>query len=227
MDIILIAGLWLRSSAWDQVARALKEYGHNPVPVSLPGVDDNASNATLDDQVAAVVGAVDKADSPVVVGHSAASGLAWLAADRRPKAVRRSVMVGGFPGAAGGKYADFFPIVDGKMPFPGWEPFDGPDSVDLDEEAKDGLASGMVPVPEGVANGIVHYQDEHRFNVPVSLVCPEYSAADAESWVKAGDISELPAACSIDYVDIDSGHWPMITRPVELARVLHETAVNA
>ena len=71
---------------------------------ALPGADDGRATATLDDQLAAVLAAVDAADAPVVVGHSAASTLAWLAADRRPVAVARVVMIGGWPSSDGSAY---------------------------------------------------------------------------------------------------------------------------
>ncbi len=41
---------------------------------------------------------------------------------------------------------------------------------------------------------------------------------------EAGDIPELAKASSVGYVDIDSGHWPMYTKPVELARILADCA---
>ncbi|NUR28424.1 MAG: alpha/beta hydrolase, partial [Catenulispora sp.] len=128
MDILLIAGLWLDGTAWDQVLPELRRLGHRPTALALPGQGDGASAATLDDQVAAVVAAVDAAPGPVtVVGHSAASTLAWLAADARPEKVARAVFVGGFPAGDGRPYADFFELRDGAMPFPGWGTFEGPD----------------------------------------------------------------------------------------------------
>ena len=73
MDIVLVAGLWLDGSAWDAVVPALEAHGHRAVPLTLPGQGDGTTAATLDDQVAAVVAAVDAAPGPVlVVGHSAA-----------------------------------------------------------------------------------------------------------------------------------------------------------
>lgn len=226
MDIILIAGLWLKSSVWDDVATELEKYGHRPVPLALPGVDDGSATATLEDQVAAVLAAVDAADRPLVVGHSAACSLAWIAADRRPRLVDGVVMIGGFPGGDGKVYANFFEPVDGVMAFPGWEPFEGPDSADLDEDTRDSIAAGTVPVPEGVSKGVVRLTDERRFDVPVTLVCPEFSAEDAKGWIEGGDVPELARAGSVSYVDIDSGHWPMISRPAELARILHEVAAE-
>lgn len=227
MDILLIAGLWLDGSAWDEVAPALRELGHRPVPLTLPGQGDDSSSATLDDQVAAVLAAVDAAaEPPMVVGHSAACTLAWLAADARPERVAKVALIGGVPTVDGQPYADFFEARDGVVPFPGWEPFDGPDAADLDEPARQRIASAAVPVPVGVAKGLVRLTDERRYDVPVLLVCPEFTPAEARQWIDAGDVPELARAKHLEYVDIDSGHWPMFTRPTELARLLAEAATD-
>jgi pimeloyl-ACP methyl ester carboxylesterase len=221
MDIVLIAGLWLDASAWDPVVPELTALGHRPIPVALPGQGDGATAATLDDQVAAVVAAVDAAEGrPLVVGHSAASSLAWLAADARPEKVAKLALVGGFPNADGEPYAPNLPLVDGAMPFPGWAKFEGPDSADLDEPTRATIAAGMIPVPEGVATAVVHLSDDRRYDVPVVMVCPEYSPTEAQEWVADGDLPELTRCKHVEYVDIDSGHWPMVSKPAELAALL-------
>jgi pimeloyl-ACP methyl ester carboxylesterase len=221
MDILLIGGLWLEASIWEPVLPGITAAGHRAVPVSVPA----EPSATLDDQVAAVLAAVDAADgNPLVVGHSAAATLAWIAADRRPEKVGKVAFIGGFPNDDGSLYADFFEVSDGVMPFPGWEAFAGPDSDDLDEEARTSLGAVMVPVPEGVAKGVVHLSDERRYEVPALLICPEFSVDDAKAWIGAGDVAELAKVKHLEYVDIDSGHWPMVTKPDELARLLAEAA---
>lgn len=220
MDIILVAGLWLRRSIWNEVSTELEILGHRPLAVALPGVDDGSREATLEDQVAAVVAAVDRADRPIVVGHSAACTLAWIATDRRPDSIERLVLVGGFPAAHGDTYADLFEPVDGVMNFPGWEPFEGPDSADLNEAARERLASDAIPVPEGVSRGVVELRDERRFDVATVVVCPEFSPDQARTWIAEGDAPELAKAKHVTFADIDSGHWPMVTRPIEFARIL-------
>ncbi|WP_246465150.1 alpha/beta fold hydrolase [Ruania alkalisoli] len=220
MDIILLPGLWLPGAIWDETAARLRELGHQPITPALPGVDDGDLHATLENQVSEVVAAVDAATSPVVVGHSAAATLAWLAADRRPDAVSQVVMIGGFPAAQESAYADFFPVADGVMPFPGWEPFEGPDAADLDDDARSRLEAIAVPVPAAVAQAEVRWHDKRRFDVPVIEICPEFSPEEMRGWIDSGDIPELASAHHLEAVDITSGHWPMVTKPVILAELL-------
>ena len=82
------------------------------------------------------------------------------------------------------------------------------------------MAAAAIPVPEAVSKGVVHLKDERRFDVPVVLVCPEFTPAQAQEWIDAGELPELAKAKHLDFVDIDSGHWPMFSKPVELARLL-------
>lgn len=225
MDVILLGGLWLTGDVWRVVAEGLAARGHHPVPLTLPGQGDGNGAATLADQVATSVAAVDAADGQaLVVGHSASSTLAWLVADARPDAVAAVGLIGGFPSSEGEVYADFFEVVDGAMPFPGWEPFAGPDSDDLDQSARESLAAIAVPVPVGVSTAVVHYTDERRFEVPVTLICPEFTPDDAREWIDAGDVPELTRVTSLDFVDLPTGHWPMVSDPSALATVVAELA---
>ena len=225
MDIVLIAGMWLDGSAWDAVVPELEGLGHRPVPLTLPGQGDGNTGATYQDQVAAMLSAVDAADGPaLVVGHSAASALAWVAADARPEKVARVVLIGGMPTADGEAYFGFFEPIDGLVPFPGWEPFAGPDSDDIPPEQKASVAAAAIAVPAAVTQGIVHLSDERRYHVPVTLICPEFTPAQAQEWIEAGEVPELAKASRLDYLDIDSGHWPMFTQPVKLAQLLAHCA---
>ena len=225
MDIVLIAGMWLDGSAWEAVVPELERLGHRAVALTLPGQGDDDSTATYDDQVAAVLAAVDAADAPVlVVGHSAACALAWVAGDARPEKIGGLALIGGVPSADGETYFGFFEPVDGVVPFPGWEPFAGPDSDDMSADLKASVAARAIAVPAAVTQGVVHLADERRYDLPVTLVCPEFTPTQAKEWIEGGDVPELAKATRLAYVDIESGHWPMFTQPTELARILADCA---
>lgn len=62
------------------------------------------------------------------------------------------------------------------------------------------------------------------FGVPVVVVCPEFSPVQARAWIDTGEVPELAGAKHLDLVDLDSGHWPMISKWEELARLLDTVA---
>jgi hypothetical protein len=77
-------------------------------------------------------------------------------------------------------------------------------------------------VPVGVTKGVVHWTDERRHGVPLTLVCPEFSPQQAKEWIESGDVPELADATALELVDLDSGHWPMFTQPAALAALLDD-----
>jgi pimeloyl-ACP methyl ester carboxylesterase len=145
-----------------------------------------------------------------------------VAADRRPDAITGVAMIGGFPTTDGEAYADFFEPTGDGVPFPGWEPFAGPDSDDMSAELKAEVAARTHPVPAGVTKGTVRWTDERRHDVPLTLICPEFDPAQVKEWIDAGDVPELGAATALELVDLESGHWPMFTQPAALAALLDE-----
>ena len=89
-----------------------------------------------------------------------------------------------------------------------------------DAELKAEVAAATHPVPVGVTTGTVRWTDERRHGVPLTLVCPEFSPAQAQEWIDSGDVPELAGATALELVDIDSGHWPMFTQPTALAALI-------
>lgn len=179
MDIILIAGLWLRRSIWAHVATELEQLGHRPIPLALPGVDDASTGATLADQVTTAVAAVDAAERPVVVGHSAACTLAWIAADQRPDTVARVGLVGDSLRRLETSISTFSRPSVAPLRSPGGVRSKARTVRTSAQRNENASRPEPVPVPEGVSNGIVELSDDRRFDVPVIVVCPEFSPDQA------------------------------------------------
>jgi pimeloyl-ACP methyl ester carboxylesterase len=81
-----------------------------------------------------------------------------------------------------------------------------------------------VPVPAAVAHGTVRLSNPARYDVPVTLICPEFGPDDARAWIAGGDVPELAKATALQLVDLDSGHWPMFTQPAALARLIADAS---
>ena len=234
MDVILIPGLWLNGSSWDAVVPAIERAGHRARPVTLPGMESRTARRdgiTLRDHVEAAVAAIDDADAPVLlVGHSAGSGVAHAALDARPDSVARAVYVGGFPTPAGRQLVGGLVAENGEVPMPDWREIgEEANVVDFDEDQLARFYAEAIPVPEGVLAQPQELTDPRRYEVPVTAVCPEYTAADLRSWVEAGEeaVSELARIREVEYVDLPGGHWPQLTQPERLAELIVQAADRA
>jgi pimeloyl-ACP methyl ester carboxylesterase len=226
MDIILVPGLWLDGSSWDQVVPALEQAGHRTHALTLPGLESknaDRSKITLRDHVDAVVAAIDAADGQVaLVGHSAGAGIAYAAVDARPDRVARAIYVGGFPTGDGDSLASGFQAEYGGVPLPDWSEFDDADLADLDDAARARFRERAVPSPEGVTRDRQQLSDERRYDVPVTVICPEFTADMLRDWVGQGmaPVQEFTKIRDLEYVDLPTGHWPQFSKPDELARVI-------
>ncbi|MGF1664127.1 MAG: alpha/beta fold hydrolase [Kineosporiaceae bacterium] len=226
MDIILIPGFWLDASSWDRVVPALERAGHRVRALTLPGLEPGAADrglVTRRDHVDAVLAAVDEADGPVVlVGHSGGGALAYAVADARPDRIARVVYVDSGPLGPGQSINDELPVVDGEIPLPDWSAFTEEELRDLDDELRAQFRARAVPQPAAVATEPQVLGDARRYDVPATIVCCEFTAAQIQEWLAQGApfVAELAALRDVEYVDLPTGHWPQFTRPDELAQAI-------
>jgi pimeloyl-ACP methyl ester carboxylesterase len=226
MDLILIPGLWLDGSSWDEVTPELDAAGHRVRALTLPGLespDADRSAIGLSDHVDAVVDAIDASDGPVVlVGHSGGGSIAHAAADARPDRVARVVYVDAGPQAAGQAINDGLPVVDGEIPLPDWSLFDDEELVDLDDRLRDAFRARAVPEPRGVAYDRLVLADDRRYDVPATIICCALPSERLREWIAQDSpfVAELAAMRDVDYVDLPTGHWPQFTKPKELAQAI-------
>lgn len=155
-------------------------------------------------------------------GHSAACGLVHAAAGVRPDGVAHVVHVAGFPSADGEPIMAGFTVVDGGLPFPGWDAFDDAELRDLDDDARARLTARLRPAPGAFATEPVGAGDDRRYALPTTVVSTEYDTTELHRWIEAGEppVQEFRRLTDVRYVDLPTGHWPMFTRPADLARVI-------
>jgi pimeloyl-ACP methyl ester carboxylesterase len=229
MHVILLHGFWLDGSSWDPVLPALRDAGHQPHPLTLVGAGGaDAPGVGLRDQVDAVVAVLDglhPADGPVVlVGHSGGGAVAHAVADARPERVARVVHLASEPVGDGDCINDELPEVDGLVPLPDWEEFDEEMVADLDEAQRAAFRARAVPVPVGVARDRLRLGDEGRYDVPATVICCDITSQMLRGWVEQGHPGalELARLRDVTYLDLPAGHWPQLSMPDEVARVLVE-----
>ncbi|MFJ6679583.1 alpha/beta fold hydrolase [Microbacterium sp. NPDC091382] len=224
MDIILIPGLWLTAQSWDDVIPVLRDAGHTPHPLTLPGVGTPESDVGLAEWVDAVVAEIDRVNGPVIlVGHSGGGNVAWAATEQRADRVRRVVFVDTTPPPPGADISEF-PVVDGVIPFPGWDYFDADDTADLDEQMRARTAPLTASVPRRVPTDAVAMAGTERHRVPVTMLMGSMDEETFRQVVAAWNdfAAEFAAIDDAEIVRLGTGHWPQFSAPTELARRIIE-----
>lgn len=233
--IILLAGHWLGAWAWEEVVERLTTHGRRAVAVTLPGLDGldpERSTRTLDDQVAAIERTMDEAAAsprrPVVlVAHSGANAPVSMVLDRHPELVGRVIWVDSGPVAPGTVFAPDAPDDLVEMPLPPFEVLGEQASLEgLSARDLERFRTRAVPEPGPVLRQPVPLANDARLRVPTTVVCCSIPGAQLMELAHAGHpmFAEVAGLHDLDLVDLPTGHWPMWSRPDELARVLATAA---
>jgi pimeloyl-ACP methyl ester carboxylesterase len=222
MDVILIPGFWLDSSAWDDIVPAVRATGHEPKPITLPGLVPADPEVGLRDQVEYVIGLVDAAAPVVLVGHSGGGAVAHAVVDARPDRVAKVIYVDSLPLGHGGIINDEFDVVDGMVPLPARDVFDDESVVDMDDERWAAFQARALPIPEKVATEKQTLSDARRYDVPVTVITCELPEATVRELMAKGHpyVAELAAVKHVEIVELPTSHWPMFTKPAELSALI-------
>lgn len=235
---VLVPGFWLGAAVWSAVADRLRAHGHVVHAVDLTGMGERAHLASpgtdLTTHIEDVVRVLEQHDlhDVVLVGHSYGALVTTGAADRVPGRVARLVYVDSGPLPEGLSQADF----------------EGPAARAANEELVTTHGQGwMLPPPPwaelaagvpGVDDTVVATLVEDSRPQPWRTATQPVAITGAwERLPRTGvlctftleQVRQLaphaPAfAHMVDgdwtYVELPTWHWPMVSRPAELADVL-------
>ena len=226
--IILVPGFWLGAWAWDEVQAALESAGHDVTAITLPGLqsrDADRSKITFADHVQAIVDAVSSKDVPVVLAVHSASGFSgYAASDRVPGRIAAMVYVDTAPGIP-----PLDPAFVGVEKSLLWSEIEAEENLDgLSDEQKATFRERAVPVPGGVLRGAVDLVNEARTAIPSTIICTSFPSeayqryARESDWAWLAGIRELQ---EITWVDLPTSHWPMWSRPRDLAAIIGDVAI--
>lgn len=226
MDIILIPGLWLDASSWDEVIPTLEKAGHRVHPLTLPGLGAPASESAeigIADWVDAASDALDAfPGQAVVVGHSGGGNVAWGVANARPDRVSRVIFIDTVPPPSGHGISEF-ETIDGVIPFPGWDFFPDEDVSDLDEATRARTLPLTHSVPARVPTDEITLTDDRRYRIPVTLLMGGLDQVTFEGmidqWGPYAD--EFHAIDDTEVVKVGSAHWPQFSVPERLGALIN------
>jgi pimeloyl-ACP methyl ester carboxylesterase len=225
--IVLVPGFWLGGWAWDEVADALRADGHDVTALTLPGLespDADRSSITLADHVGAICEAVTAAGRPVVLAvHSGAGAPGYAVTDRIPEQIAAMVYVDTGP-AKGALEPDFDGV---EKPMPSREELQAEENLDgLSEEQLETFRRRAVPEPGAALREAAELTNDARLDVPSTVIATGFTSEQYKEAIKEGYsfLAGLTELRNVTWVDLPTSHWPMWSRPRELAGILGDVA---
>ena len=224
--IILVPGFWLGAWAWDEVAADLRTEGHDVSALTMPGlesVDTDRSAITLSDHVDAICDAVKAAERPVVLAvHSGTGFSGYVASDRVPELIAAMVYVDSAPGKP--PLDPGFDAVEKPL---NWEELAAEENLDgLTEQQLETFRRRAVPEPGGVLREAIALGNDARRDLPTTMICTGYTSEQYQDAVEEGYawLAGVPELRDVTWVDLPTSHWPMWSRPQELAAIIGDVA---
>lgn len=239
---VLVPGFWLGGWAWRDVAEPLRAAGHTVYPVTLTGLGERSHlggpHVTLDTQITDVVNLLhfEALRDVLLVGHSFGANVVTGAADRVPERIARLIYVDSWPLPAGVAHVDLMPPEmrqaaeqqvaaqgDGwGLPLPPWEELDeGNDLRDLGEAERRRMRERATPQPFGTAVQPIRLSNPARAALPRTVIWCSMTVAEVQGMIDAyPEVAGALAEPGWQVLELPTGHWPMFSRPQELAEML-------
>jgi pimeloyl-ACP methyl ester carboxylesterase len=227
--IILVPGFWLGAWAWDAVAEALRADGHDVTALTLPGLESaeaDRSSIGLADHVDAIVDAVEASAGKVVLAvHSGTGFSGYVASDRVPDRIAAMVYVDSAPGIP-----PLDPDFDAAEKPLDWDELSAEENLEgLSEEQLETFRRRAVPEPGGVIRDDAELVNDSRRDVPTTMICTGFSSQEYKDATEQGYawLAGVKEVRNLTWIDLPTSHWPMWSKPDELARILGDVAKNA
>ena len=225
--IVLVPGFWLGAWAWDEVAAALRADGHDVSALTLPGLESaeaDRSAITMSDHVDAICEALRAAETPVVLAVHSGTGFAgYAASDRLPERIAAMVYVDSAPGI-GAMDPDFAGV---EMPLPSPDELAQGENLDgLSAEQLETFRQRAIPQPGGVLREGAELTNDKRRDIASTVICTGATSEQMKAWANEGYgwLAGLAELRDVTWVDLPTSHWPMWSRPRDLAEIIGDVA---
>jgi pimeloyl-ACP methyl ester carboxylesterase len=150
--------------------------------------------------------------------HSGTGFSGYAASDRVPGQIAAMVYVDSAPGI-GPLDPDFEGVEKPLL----WEEVSSEENLDgLSEEQMETFRQRAVPEPGGVLRDAVELTNDARLDIPTTVICTGYTSEQYKEAVKEGYawLAGLTELRDVTWVDLPTSHWPMWSRPKELAEII-------
>lgn len=243
---VLVPGAWLGGWVWEPTAGRLRERGHDVHPVTLTGLGERAHLAApdvdLETHVADVVDLVRDGDlhDVVLLGHSYAGIVVTGAADRIPERLAKVVYLESGPVPDGVSYLDMEEPAakerderqvaetgDGwRLAMPSWEELERVNGASLEGlggAERNWIRDHATDQPFATYTQPLRLRGTQAEPLPKVLISSSFPLDQVRELIKAGHPWFAPlAGPEWQLLELRTGHWPLASRPGDLADLLDQ-----
>ncbi len=118
-------------------------------------------------------------------------------------------------------------FAEAELPMPSAETLAAEENLDgLSEEHLATFRQRAIPEPGGALRDAYPLTNDTRLDVPSVVVCTGFSSEQYKDAIKEGFpfVAGLAELRDVTYVDLPTSHWPMWSRPKELAAIIGDAA---
>jgi pimeloyl-ACP methyl ester carboxylesterase len=230
-QFVLIPGAWLGAWVWRDLVPLLEKEGHAACPVTLTGMGERVHLATKDvgmeTAIRDVVNVIryNEIDDFVLVGHSFAGKVAAAVADRAHDHVSKVIYLDAFrpdrvrtPQGGFDPSGEFGPPAPGSYGIPLTEETVRRIGKDVQGPNLERMMSLATPWPLKLATDPITLSSQYDEIREAYVFCS--LSGDPVDEIVAGKWGKLEGPHRI----IETGHWPMITKPEQLVKDLADLA---
>ena len=159
--------------------------------------------------------------------HSGAGFSGYAASDRVPERIAAMVYVDTAPG----KGAADAEIEGADKPFV-WDEIEAEENLEgLSEQQRATFRERAIAQPAGVLKEGHEFTNEARKDIPSTVIATGYSSEDYQKYAKDHPewafLAGLPELRNVNWIDLPTSHWPMWSKPAELAKIIDDVATAA
>ena len=103
--------------------------------------------------------------------------------------------------------------------------------VGLTDEQKSTFRERAVPVPGALLREAVELTNDARRDIPSTVIAAGFSAEQYQTYAREHPewafLAGIPELRNLRWIDLPTSHWPMWSRPAELAAIIGDVAKSA
>jgi pimeloyl-ACP methyl ester carboxylesterase len=220
---VLVPGAWLGGWVWKSVSTMLEKEGYEAYPITLTGMGERVHLASeeigMETAIQDVLNVISYNDLEdfILVGHSFAGKVAAAVADRLPGRVKTLLYLDAYRPQKnvrtpqGSLFPDEYgPLMPGQWTIPLTGKIVDAIGRDVQGREREWLLSKGTPWPLKLATDAIILSKSFDSVKTAYIFCT--AGGDSVEEILAGKWGKLDGP----HKTLDSGHWPMISKPAEL-----------